>query len=285
MLEAQGGGQFVRHVPVAHQPGADLFAADTQQMLLHIAVAQVRVDLQVSADQREVRRKHVGQQQITEVVQQTGQVGQAGFRALRARHGAGQAFDDGGGVDRLVPVRRGLVRVVLGQAQGFAQGQAQRQVDHQVEAQHPHDGVFHRADLARRGVIGRGGPADHLGGQRRVGFDHAGDVVDGGVGVDAQFDDFLRSVGQRRNLDGRFQALLDAPGRERLHGLGDFLAVIMGPVEVGPDVAQRLAELSGAGLGQHGLEVGAGDLQQQTGFARVNQQARLIEQAAFIQAR
>ncbi len=142
VLEAQGGAQFVRHVPVAHQPGADLFAADAQQMLLDVAVAQVRVDLQVAADQREVRRKHVGQQQVAEVVQQTCQVGQAGFRALGAGHGAGQALDHGGGVDRLVPVRRGQVRAVLGQAQGFAQGQAQRQVDHKIKAQHAHDGVF-----------------------------------------------------------------------------------------------------------------------------------------------
>ena len=204
-------------------------------MLLHIAVAQVRVDLQVAADQREVRREHVGQQQVAEVVQQAGEVGQAGFRALGARHGAGQAFDDGGGVDRLLPVRRGLLRVVLGQAQGFAQGQAQRQVDHQVETQHPDDGVFHRANLARRGVVRRRRPAHHLCGQGRVGFDDAGDVVDGGVGVDAQLDDFLRGLGQRRNLDGRFQALLDAPRGERLDGLGDFLAVIVGAVEVRAD--------------------------------------------------
>jgi len=51
VLEAQGGGQFVGHVPVAHQPRADLFAADTEQVLLDVAVAQVRVDLQVAADQ------------------------------------------------------------------------------------------------------------------------------------------------------------------------------------------------------------------------------------------
>ncbi|MNZ49676.1 hypothetical protein D3C78_674510 [compost metagenome] len=248
-------------------------------------MAQVRVDLQVAADQREVRREHMGQQQVAEVVQQAGEVGQAGFRTLGARHGAGQAFDDGGGVDRLLPVRGGVLRVVLGQAQGFAQGQAQRQVDHQVEAQHAHDGVFNGADLARRRVVGRCRPAHHLCGQRRVGFDHAGDVVDGGVGVDAQLDDFLRGFGQRRNFDGRFQTLLDTPCGERLDGLGDFLAVVIGAVEVGTDAGQVFAEVGGAGLGQHGLEVFAGDLQQHARLARVDQQQRLAQQAFFVQAR
>ena len=51
VLEAQGGGQFFGHVPEAHQPRADLFAADAQQVLLDVAVAQVRVDLKVAADQ------------------------------------------------------------------------------------------------------------------------------------------------------------------------------------------------------------------------------------------
>ena len=63
--------------------------------------------------------------------------------ALGARLGSGQSFDDGGGVDRLLPVRRGVLRVVFGQAQGFAQGQAQREVDHQVETQHPNNRVFY----------------------------------------------------------------------------------------------------------------------------------------------
>ncbi|CAI8966337.1 hypothetical protein EMIT051CA3_50469 [Pseudomonas chlororaphis] len=284
VLEAQGGGQLVRHIPVAHQPGADLLAADAQQVLFDIAVAQVRVDLQVTADQREVRREDVGQQQVAEVVQQAGEVGQAGFRALGARHGAGQAFDDGGGVDRLLPVRRAVLRVVLGQAQGLAQGQAQRQVDHQVEAQHADDGVFHRADLARRSVIGRSRPAHHLRGQGRVGFHHAGDVVDGGVGVDPQLDDLLRGFGERRNLDGRFQALLDAPGGEGLHRLGDFLAVVVRAVEVRADAAQGFAEVAGAGLAQHALEGVAGDFQQQARFAGVDQQVRLAQQAFFVQA-
>jgi hypothetical protein len=60
VLEAQRGGQLSGHVPVAHQPRADLFTADAQQVLLDVAVAQVRVDLQVAADQREVRREDVG---------------------------------------------------------------------------------------------------------------------------------------------------------------------------------------------------------------------------------
>ncbi|MNZ72566.1 hypothetical protein D3C78_909470 [compost metagenome] len=226
----------------------------------------------------------MGQQQVAEVVQQAGQVGQACFRALGAWHGAGQAFDDGGGVDGLLPVRRGLLRVVLGQAQGFTQGQAQRQVDHQVEAQHAHDGVFHGTDLARRGVVRRRCPAHDLRGQRRVGFDHAGDVVDSGVGVDTQLDDLLRGFSQRRNLDGLFQTLLDAPRGKRLDGLGDFLAVVIGAVEVRTDAGQVFAEVGGAGLGQHGLEVFAGDFQQHARLTRVDQQLRLTQQAFVVQA-
>ncbi|MNM55618.1 hypothetical protein D3C81_667600 [compost metagenome] len=106
-------------------------------------MAQVRVDLQVAADQREVRREDMCEQQVAEVVQQAGEVGQAGFRALGTRHGAGQAFDHRCGVDRLLPVRCGGLWMVLGQAQGFAQCQAQCQVDHQIEAQHADDGVLH----------------------------------------------------------------------------------------------------------------------------------------------
>src|SRR3546814_16526429 len=49
-------------------------ATDAQEVLFHVAVAQVRVDLQVPADQREVRREDMGQQQVTEDVQQAGQV-------------------------------------------------------------------------------------------------------------------------------------------------------------------------------------------------------------------
>jgi hypothetical protein len=178
-----------------------------------------------------------------------------------------------------------VLRLVLGQAQGLAQGQAQRQVDHQVEAQHADDGVFHRADLAGRGVVGRGGPADHLGGQGRVGFHHTGDVVDGGVGVDPQLDDLLCGFRQGRDLDGGFQALLDAPRGEGLHRLGDLLAVIVRAVEVGANAAQGLAEVAGAGFAEHALEGFAGDLQQYPGLAGVDQQAGLAQQAFFVQAR
>ena len=51
-------------------------------------MAQVRVDLKVTADQREVRRKHMGQQQVAEVVQQAGEVGQAGALETRELDGA-----------------------------------------------------------------------------------------------------------------------------------------------------------------------------------------------------
>ena len=121
VLETQRGGQFIRHAPMAHQPGAHLFAADAQQVLLDHAVANVRVDLKVAADQRKVRRKHVGQQQVAKVVQQPGQIRQPGFRAFVTRHAAGQAFNHRRRVDRLLPVRRAGLRVVLGQAQGFTQ--------------------------------------------------------------------------------------------------------------------------------------------------------------------
>ncbi|MNF85907.1 hypothetical protein D3C84_683240 [compost metagenome] len=159
------------------------------------------------------------------------------------------------------------MRLVFGQAEGLAQGQAEGQVDHQVEAQHADDGVFHRADLAGRGVVGRCRPTDHLGGQRRVGFDHAGDVVYRGIRVDPQLDDLLRGFRQRRDLDGFFQALLDAPRGEGLHRLGDLGAVVVGTVEVGPDIAQRFADTGGAGLAQQALEGIAGYFQEDSGLA------------------
>ena len=284
MLKAQSAGQLFRHIPVAHQPGTDLLAGDAQQVLLDMPGRQVRVDLQVTADQREVRWEHVRQDQVTEVVQQTGQVGQAGFRALRARHGAGQALDHCSGIDRLLPVRGGVLRLILGQAQSLAQCQAESQVDHQVEAQHADDGVFHRANLAGRGVVGRGCPADHLCRQCRVGFDHAGDVVHRGIGVNAQLDDLLRGFRQRRNLDGFFQALLDAACGKSLHGLGDFRAVIMRAIKVRFDRADRLTETRRAGLAQQRLEGFGGDFQQHTRLAGLDQQTGHLQQAFFVEA-
>ncbi|MNN90014.1 hypothetical protein D3C81_2079040 [compost metagenome] len=95
-----------------------------------------------------MRREDVRQDQVADAVKQAAEVCQPRLRPSAARHGAGQAVDHRGVVDRLVPVGRGLLRVVLGQAQGLAQGQAEGEVDHQVEAEHADDGVFHRADLA-----------------------------------------------------------------------------------------------------------------------------------------
>ncbi|MCY1530308.1 hypothetical protein D9M68_654890 [compost metagenome] len=154
-----------------------------------------------------------------------------------------------------------MLWLVLGQAQGFAQSQAKGKVDHQVEAEHAHDGVFHRADLAGGGVVGRSRPADHLGGKGRVGFHHAGDVFHGCVGVDPELDDLLRGFGQWRNLDGFFQALLDTAGGEGLHGLGNLGAVVGRTVEVRADTRQGFAEACGAGLGQQSAVVLAGQLQ------------------------
>ncbi|MCY1513707.1 hypothetical protein D9M68_482190 [compost metagenome] len=178
-----------------------------------------------------------------------------------------------------------MLRLVLGQAQGLAQGQAQGEVDHQVEAEHADDGVFHRTDLAGCRVVGRGGPADHLGGQGGIGFDHARDVFHRGVGIDPQLDDALRRFRQRRDLDGFLQALLDAPGSEGLHGLGDLGAVVAGAVEVGADGRQGLTEAGGAGLAQQAAIVLAGQFQEHAGLAGLHQQVRLLQQAFVIQAR
>ncbi|MCY1184913.1 hypothetical protein D9M73_256460 [compost metagenome] len=69
MLKAQGSRQLFWHVPQLHQPGTDLFAADAQQVLFHIGVVQMRVDLKVAANQRKMRWEHVRQQQVAKVVQ------------------------------------------------------------------------------------------------------------------------------------------------------------------------------------------------------------------------
>ena len=177
-----------------------------------------------------------------------------------------------------------MLRLILGQAQGLAQCQAERQVDHQVEGQHTDDGIFHRADLAGGRVVGRGCPTDYLGGQRRIGLDHAGDVIDGGIGVDTQLDDLLRGFRQRWNLDGLFQALLDAARSEGLHGLGDFRAVIMRAIKVRFDRADRLTETRSAGLAQQRLEGFGGDFQQDTGLAGLDQQTGHLQQTLFVQA-
>src|SRR5690606_32031127 len=171
-----------------------------------------------------------------------------GFRALGAWNGAVQTFDYRCGIDRLLPVRRRVLRVVLGQVHALAQGKAQSQVDHQIEAQHADDGVLYRADPAGRRVVRRSRPADHLCRQRRVGFHHAGDVVHRGIGVDPQLDDLLGRLRQGWNRDGFLQTLLDPACGEALHRLGDFGAVVVGAVEVGADAAQGNAEVTGAGL-------------------------------------
>ena len=79
--------------------------------------------------------------------------------------------------------------------------------------------------------------------------------------------------------------MLNAPRSERLHGLGDFLTVIVRAVEVGADAAQGFAEVGGAGFGQHRFEVIAADFQQQARLAGVDQQLRLAQQAFFVEAR
>ncbi|MNM55619.1 hypothetical protein D3C81_667610 [compost metagenome] len=94
----------------------------------------------------------------------------------------------------------------------------------------------------------------------------------------------MRGFRQWRNLDGIFQTLLDTPGREGLHRLGDFFAVVGRAVKVRPDTAQWLAKIAGAGLAQHLLEVVAFDFQQQACFAGVNQQPFRLEQALIIKA-
>ena len=112
----------------------------------------VRVGLLVAADDLEVGREDVGQNQVTEVVQQSGQVIQTQFRPMLAWHCLGQPFNHRGGVDGLLPVPGGPLRSVLGQFEGLAQRQTDCQVDDQIEPQHAANGIFHRADLAGRRI-------------------------------------------------------------------------------------------------------------------------------------
>jgi hypothetical protein len=72
----------------------------------------------------------------------------------------------------------------------------------------------------------------------------------------------LRGVGQRRNLDGFFQALLDAPGGEGLDGLGDFLGIV-GRSRFGRicSAARRSAALALVSM----VLKASGDFQQQAG--------------------
>src|SRR5690606_6926980 len=105
-----------------------------------LAVVQVRVDLKMPTDQRKVWREDMRQHHVAEIVQQPGQVAETGFRSLGAWNGAVQAIDHRRGVDRLLPVRRRLLRLVARQAQRLAQHQAQRQIDHQIETQYANNG-------------------------------------------------------------------------------------------------------------------------------------------------
>ncbi|MNP09966.1 hypothetical protein D3C76_1020960 [compost metagenome] len=116
-----------------------------------------------------------------------------------------------------------------------------------------------------------------MGGQRWIGLDHPGDVVDGGIGVDPQLDDLLRGFSQGRDLDGGLQALLDTPGCKGVDRLADFLLVVVRPVEIALDVVQGFAEICGAGLGQHLFEIFTADLQQHARFARIDQQVGLAQ--------
>src|SRR5690554_7636591 len=70
MLMSDGGAYLQRHVPVAHEPAADLVPIDCEQMLVHQPGRHVGVGLHMSADELEMRREDIGQQQVAEVVQQ-----------------------------------------------------------------------------------------------------------------------------------------------------------------------------------------------------------------------
>ena len=104
------------------------------------------------------------------------------------------------------------------------------------------------------------------------------------ISLKAQLDDLLRRMRQRRNLDGFFQTLLDAPRSEALHGLGDFRTVVVRAVQVRPDVAQRHGEVAGAGLAQQRLEGFSGNFQQYARLAGLDQQTGHLQQAFFVQA-
>jgi len=133
----------------------------------------------------------------------------------------------------------------------------------------------------RCGAEGQAGPADHLGGQRRVGLDQIGDVVGAEVGVLAQFEDLLRGLLQRRDLHPALQALADAPGGEALHGLH---GVVRRTLEIEAQAPERDAEACGTGLVQQAA-VGLGvDFQQHVRPTGVEQQGLSVQQALVVQA-
>lgn len=106
-----GGGwsaDFPRHVPVTHQPAADLVTIDPQQVLVHLPGGYMRVGFHMPADQLEVRRKDVGQHQIAGSCA-AGRPDSSGPVPVGGPgHDPGQALDHRGGVDGLFPV--GVVR-------------------------------------------------------------------------------------------------------------------------------------------------------------------------------
>ncbi len=114
---------------------------------------------------------------------------------------------------------------------------------------------MYRFDLAGGGVVGRGGPADHLCRQGGVGLDDIGQVLDIGLRVDPQLDDTLGGIRQRRKIQCVLQPLTDAQLGEVGHRCGDLLQ-ILGVVQVGlvqlglidgdiadPGLVDHLAEL------------------------------------------
>ena len=124
-----------------------------------------------------------------------------------------------------------------------------------------------------------------MGRQRRVGFHHAGDFIDGDFRVNPQAHDFAHALCQRRYFNGGFKPLLNASRREGLDCLGDGFAVVVRAVQVEDDLAQRLTKAPGVGHAQQAQEVFAGDFQQQARLPRADQQQRLLQQLLFVQAR
>lgn len=83
-------------------------------------------------------------------------------------------------------------------------------------------------------------PTHDLRRQRRVGFDSAGDLIDGDVRIGRNRMIRRTLSGQRRQLDGGFQALLDTP-RGRAGPPGDGLTVVSAMIRLDPRARQTAA--------------------------------------------
>ena len=112
----------------------------------------VRVHLQRPADQPEMRREHLSQYQMPEVMEQTSQVGEAKQRSLPSRHHARENARRLSLPDGLLPVIHITVRMILRVLQGTPQRQAHGQVHHKIKTQYPGHRIVDGTHLPCSGV-------------------------------------------------------------------------------------------------------------------------------------